>query len=116
MRRWITGPIVGLLALLAVFAVQAPEARADTRDFTLVNNSAVTIFYVYVSPSNTSDWEEDVLGSSVLLSGDSVNIVFNRNVGQSIQCSYDIKVIGSDGREGYLWAVDLCSTSTVTFR
>jgi hypothetical protein len=52
----------------------------------------------------------------VLLSGDSVNIVFSRSSGQSIQCSYDIKVIGSDGREGYLWAVDLCSTSTVTFR
>jgi hypothetical protein len=30
-------------------------------------------------------------------------------------CVYNIKVIGANGEAGYLYAVDLCTASTVTF-
>jgi len=115
MRRWLIAPVLALVALVGLVAVHATPARADIRDFTLVNNSSsVIISYVYVSPSESSDWGDDVLGDGVVLApGESIDIVFNRFVPG--KCSYDIKVVGSEGEEGYLYGVDLCTISTVTF-
>lgn len=112
MRKWLLAGVVALVAMVGLAASNTSPARADVRDFTLYNNSAVTIYYVYVSPTNTSDWGEDVMGADVLLSGDSVDIVFNFFDGT---CLYDIKVVGENGEEGFLYAVDLCSTTNVTF-
>ena len=98
--------------LAALLAANATAAFADPRDFTLNNGSDVTITHVYVSTVDTKSWEEDVLGVDILPPGDSVDIVFS-NFADS--CAYDIKVLAVDGREGYLYGVDLCSTSTVTF-
>lgn len=111
MRKWLMAGVFALVAVVGL-AAGAGTARADVRDFTLYNESNVTIYYVYVSPSNTSEWGDDVLGADVLLSGDSVNIVFNYFDGT---CLYDIKVVGENGEEGFLYSVDLCSTSYVTF-
>jgi hypothetical protein len=89
----------------------APVARADSRDFTLWNRSDQYIWYVYVSPSEKTSWGDDVMGSDVLAPDSSVFIYFTGNGG----CTYDIKVVGGTGDEGYLYNVDLCATSTVTF-
>jgi hypothetical protein len=112
-RRFI-GSLLSIAALVALFGMNTAAVRADPRDFTLVNASGSAIYYIYVSPTDTSDWEEDVLGSDVLMSGSSVNITFSRFTAG--RCFYDIKVVTGDSREGYLWNVDLCSTTTVTFR
>lgn len=112
MRKWLMAGVFALVAMVGLAAAGSGTAHADVRDFTLYNDSAVTIYYVYVSPSDTSDWGDDVLGTDVLLPGDSVDIVFRRFDGT---CYYDIKVVGENGEEGFLWAVDLCSTTYVTF-
>ena len=36
------------------------------QNFTLVNQTGYDISEVYVSPANSSDWEEDVLGEDIL--------------------------------------------------
>ncbi len=36
---------------------------------TIINNSGVTIFYAYVSPSSSPDWGPDVLGASTIANG-----------------------------------------------
>ena len=89
------------------------NAAADPRDFTLVNESDVTIMYVYVTSSDTASWNEDLLGNDVLIAGQSINITFAEF--SDGNCLYDIKVVAADGREGYLWAIDLCTINTVTF-
>ncbi len=114
MRRFVGASLLALFALFLSFAMITPGiVRADPRDFTLVNESSVTIVYAYVSSSDVSDWEEDVLGDDVLPPGQRVNITFSGFTPGN--CSYDIKVVGRGGETGYLWAVDLCSTATVTF-
>lgn len=106
--------IVTVLAILAVGGVQ--RAHADQRDFTLVNGSpGVTITHVYVSAAVVDDWEEDILGQDVLAPGDSVTIHFSKFDRDAGQCLYDIRVDGAGGEQGILYAVDLCSTDTVTF-
>jgi hypothetical protein len=101
------------VSAIALLLVLAQSAFADPRDFQLNNNSNVVIAYVYVSPSAANDWGDDIMGTDVLGSGQSVNITFPKFDGST--CNYDVKVIGTGGEEGYLYKVDLCSVSNVSF-
>lgn len=113
MRRLLAPPILGILMLATMVAATTSAALADPRDFTLTNNSDVMITHVYVSSADTANWEEDILGRDILAPGESVDITFAGFT--SGDCSYDIKVMAVDGREGYLYGVDLCATTSVTF-
>ncbi len=87
---------------------------ADPRDFTLQNSSSVDIAYVYIAPSGTDTWGDDAMGTDILPSGQSVDMNYSGGSDDNT-CVFDIKVVGSQGQEGYLYKVDLCSVSTVTF-
>jgi hypothetical protein len=114
MRRLIVSPVCAIAIFALSLAIAAPGVvRADPRDFTLVNESTVVIREAYVSSSATTSWEEDVLGNDVLPPGNRITVTFSGF--RPGDCSYDIKVVGMGGETGYLWAVDLCSTSVVTF-
>ncbi len=68
-----------MLALFTVLAVSGPLAAAEARqNFTLVNKTGYDIEKVFVSPSKSDDWEEDVLGKDTLDDGDSWEIKFHR--------------------------------------
>jgi hypothetical protein len=53
-------------------------STAADQDFTLLNETGVIIDKVYISPHDSDDWEEDVLGKDTLPSGESVDITFHR--------------------------------------
>ena len=108
--RRLLATTVAASALVVVFA---QSALADPRDFTLNNSSAVDIASVYVAPSASNDWGDDIMGTGVLPAGRAVDVSFRKFDGQT--CQYDIKVLGTGGQEGYLYKVDLCSVSNVTF-
>ena len=88
-------------------------AFADPRDFDVVNNTSIVLSHVYVSPSDTLAWGDDILGRDVLYSGETVSVSFREFDGNS--CLYDVKVVGLAGQEGNLFKVDLCTVYTVTF-
>ncbi len=116
MRKRLLFPALALVAVVALLTAGTRHTFADERDFTLTNGSAtVTITHVYVSASTVDDWQEDILGQDVLEPGNSVNIHFSKFDAGAGQCLYDIRVDGAGGEQGFLWNVDLCSTSTVTF-
>ncbi len=105
-----------LLTSVSAFAlvlVMVQSAFADPRDFELRNNSSVDLAYVYVSPSATDDWGDDILGVDVLPAGQTVNVSFKKFDGTT--CNYDVKVVGTGGESGVLYKVDLCSVSFVSF-
>jgi len=57
----------------------APAAdTAGAQDFTLVNATGVEIDKVFVSPHDSDDWEEDILGQDTLSDGQKVDVKFNR--------------------------------------
>lgn len=101
------------LSASAAAMLLAQSAFADPRDFTLKNNSSVDISYVYVSPADAQDWGDDVMGTDILPAGNAVDISFKKFDG--VSCNYDVKVIGAQGQQGYLYKVDLCTIDTVTF-
>lgn len=108
------GRLAGVPAVLALAAaLWALPAFADPRDFNVVNATSIVLTAVYVSPSDTSDWGDDIMGRDVLSAGDNVDVSFRKFDGTS--CLYDVKVIGQQGQSGVLYKVDLCSVSTVTF-
>ena len=111
-RKW-SIPVVALVLAVAALALASQRASADPRDFTLHNDSNVTIVAVFVQPSGPGDdWGDDILGVDVLLPGESAFVYFTRFDPES--CLYDIKVVSEDG-EAELIEQDLCSTTDLSF-
>jgi hypothetical protein len=113
MRRMFFSRVAGAMLALALVVSSVSTAFADPRDFVLINNTGTILSEVYVSPSNVTDWGNDVLGRDVLMPDETVTITFAKFTPGD--CYYDIKVITDEGAEGQLNQVNLCETNTVTF-
>lgn len=109
--RYAAIPAIAAASILLPSA--AGVAHADERDFTLTNNSSAVLTHLYVSPTSSEDWGDDILGRDVLAQGEATMIVFNRYVEGG--CLYDILTNYNDGGTGKMMGVDLCSTTDVSF-
>jgi hypothetical protein len=49
------------------------------QDFTLVNKTGVVINKLFISPHDSNDWQEDILGQDTLGDGESLDIKFHRS-------------------------------------
>lgn len=100
------------MALAAVGMSFATAAAAQGRqDFTLVNKTGYTIDQVYVAPSTSDDWEEDVLGRDVLENGQQVHITFSRS---TQTCNWDLQVVYDDGEKAEWTKFNLCQISSIS--
>jgi hypothetical protein len=111
-NSWAGRVLFGFGLFVMVIALCAGAASAqDVRNITVVNQSGQAIMELYIAPTKSDDWEEDVLGIDVLGHGESVEIRFR---GKLETCIYDILAINEDEDEYLLEAIDLCETYTVT--
>lgn len=83
------------------------------RNVVIVNATGETIWRFYGSRVTTNSWEEDILGSSVLSAGNSINIDFDDGTGS---CLFDMKAEFQDGRSIVRNDVNVCTAVSVTFR
>jgi hypothetical protein len=113
MRRTLARFVAIPAAAVLLAALWVVPAFADPRDFTVINDTSVVLTHVYVSPSDTDAWGDDILGRDILNPSESVDVTFSLFDGTS--CLYDVKVVGQQGQQGVLYKVDLCNTTTVTF-
>jgi hypothetical protein len=95
----------------ALFLAVAHLFAAGKQDFTLVNATSVEIHEVYVSPHNSNDWEEDVLGRDTLPAGANVHITFDRSEAAAL---WDLKVVDKDGNSIEWENLDLLKISKLT--
>jgi hypothetical protein len=102
--------IIGALTVMGAASVAMAEAK---QDFTLVNATGYTIDQVYVAPTKSNDWEEDVLGRDALGNKDSVHITFSRG---DKTCNWDLKVVYDDGETAEWEKFDLCTVSKITIK
>ena len=100
---------VFFLAALFVMGLSS-VAFAGAQDFVLVNNTGFPIYKVNVSAASTNSWEEDILGSSVLMNGESIRV----NFGAGNTQYWDIQEIFEDGSALAWYGIDLLSTYQVT--
>lgn len=78
-----------LLALAAVFSL---GLAAEAGNISVVNATGFDLYEIYVSDSGTNDWEDDMLGSEVLSSGQTLQI----SVNGSYQ-SFDLMAVDNEG-------------------
>jgi hypothetical protein len=102
---------LGMAIVVAGISFAGTAAAQAHQDFTLVNKTGYTIDQVYVAPSSSDDWEEDVLGQDQLTNGDNVHITFSRD---AKPCGWDLKVVYTDGEKAEWEKFDLCQVSKIT--
>lgn len=108
MRTLVFGVIAGVGLALGGPAL-AQEAK---QDFTLVNRTGYELKEVYVAPSKSDSWEEDIMGKGILEDGKGVNIHFSPKVKT---CKWDLKVVYTVDSSHAVWSdIDLCSTDKIT--
>jgi hypothetical protein len=102
-----------VLSLLVVALSFAGAAHAEAKqDFDLSNKTGYEIKEVYVSPSKSDDWEDDVLGTGTLPDGNKVHIKFHRS---TTSCEWDVKVVYTDDSSSAVWQnINLCEVEKIT--
>ncbi|HWN08597.1 MAG TPA: hypothetical protein VNO50_04885 [Pyrinomonadaceae bacterium] len=85
-------------------------ASQNKQDFTLHNETGQEIKEVYVSPTAADEWEEDILGTDTLASGDSVDISFTRRQ----EDMWDVKVVFRSGKSSIWTKLNLSQITDVT--
>ena len=97
----------------AVIALPAVGQEAK-QDFTLSNKTGYELNKVFVSPSKSEEWGDDVLGQDTLDDTASVHIKFNR---AAKTCRWDLKVNYTVDDSNAVWHdIDLCTVSKITIR
>lgn len=99
---------LGIVTMLALGMSQS--AQAGAQDFVLFNRTGVDIAQVFVAPSSSDDWEENVLGASNLLNGGEIEIQFDDRENES---HWDIMVTDHEGNGLYWRDIDLLQASEV---
>jgi hypothetical protein len=108
----VTLKITAAAALAALSIAVTTPAFADIQDFVVRNNSGVSVFYVYVSPDYTTEWEEDVLGSNTIPAYSEGGISMS---GFGDHCMFDVKVEDENGYAREYYGVDLCRVTYIDF-
>ena len=99
------------LAVLATFVTANALAREGQQDFILHNQTGVEINSLYVSPHDSDDWEEDILGQDTLANGESLKISFDD---RDKRVHWDLKVTDKEGNSLEWEDLNLIEISEVT--
>lgn len=105
------------LAALVVAGVGlgAPGAAvADNRDFTIVNESGANMLKLWISPSSSSDWEDEMLKGQVVRPGKRKTITFSSRYARD-ECEFDLKYVDANNDSWTFNKIDLCKVSELTF-
>ncbi|GKY88069.1 hypothetical protein [Sinisalibacter aestuarii] len=103
-----------VLAIALVIFGLAGAASADNLDrrVRIVNNTGYTIIHFYGSHTDANSWQEDILGNSVLPSGNSVTVNFDDGTGY---CIFDLRAEFDDGDVLEKFGVNVCEIGTFTY-
>lgn len=104
-----------LLGLLIGLIVQALPARADDGelDFTLANQTGYRIKEIYIAPSSSTDWGDNIL-SKPLENDDSIAVTFGA---QARAEHWDIRIVWIGPGADVVWKrCTLSDISKVTLR
>lgn len=104
--------LASLAATASIMAFVPAMASAAPQDFTLDNATGYDIANLFVGPTSSDDWGDDVLGEDVLKNGEAVKIHFPDGRGET--CQWDLKITYTDKTTHEWRNVDLCSIASIT--
>jgi hypothetical protein len=101
-----------LVALFALSMMLMPTAFAQGKqDFTLVNKTGIAISELYIGPTSSDDWGQDILGEDTLPSGKSTEIVFTPN---QKAARWDLQFVDENGKKHTFYDKNLVQISEIT--
>jgi hypothetical protein len=102
----------GLFLATLAFALLAPDiAAAADRRVRVINGTNVTVTSFYASNTGRRNWEEDILGSSVLPAGRHVMINIDDGSGA---CMFDFRAVLANGRTVEAYGMNVCQITSWT--
>jgi hypothetical protein len=104
--------LASIAAVASVMLLAPTLASAAPQDFELVNNTGYELKNLFIAPTTSNDWQEDVLGQDTLATGTTLTIHFPGGRGET--CEWDLKVTYNDDSSHEWTNVNLCSISKVT--
>lgn len=84
-----------------------------SQDFTVVNETGIEIYALFVSPSGEKNWGDDILTTDTLPTGSSTDIVFDTEVEEQY---WDLMIADSAGTTVEWSKIDLFTVSEVTLK
>jgi hypothetical protein len=102
-----------LLTSLALSLLAPEGATAQDRRVRITNASNVTMNNFYASNTQRKNWEEDILGNSVVAPGQSVMVNINDGSGA---CMFDFRAVMANGRKVESYGMNVCQISAWTVR
>jgi hypothetical protein len=109
MRTSIALALAAISLTVAGSASAAPDGK--NRKVTVENISTQTIRELYASPITATTWEEDLLGTRTLPSGQSISANVDNGTDE---CYYDMKAVLADGRAVEHRKINVCAASKWT--
>lgn len=97
------------IAAAAVAVAVAAPAMAQSFSIRFQNNSGVTLYRLFASDTMNQSWEQDLLGSRVLNSGQ----YFDLTIHNVSNCFYDVLMEFENGQT-LTDVVDICNVGTYT--
>jgi len=105
--------IIGLAISGCASAPPQSTQSAELPVITVINNTGYTCHYLYLSPVTSDNWEENVLGESILESGQAIRVRLEFPL--SRENRYDFKMIDLDGDSYTKWDVLLTENAQIVF-
>jgi hypothetical protein len=103
----IAAAALSLFSLLGV----TPSFAEGKQDFTLHNATGKVITEVYVGPTKSEEWGDDVMGKEVVGDGESVLITFHP---KATATHWDLKIVFDDDKWTVWTNFDLTTISDIT--
>ena len=104
--------MVAAAIAVPMVSLLAQAALADKSDFWVRNNSHNTISELYLSASNLDAWDNNLLKSDTLASGDRFQVAFSDAADNT--CLYDIRAVFADGQVVEDYQVNVCNNDYYT--
>lgn len=102
--------LIAGIAVVALLSTSVAASQDKNLDFKLINSTGLGIDKVFLSPTSSEKWGEDVMGRDVLKNGESVDIKFHSS---ETECKWDLKVVDEE-KDSIIWtALNLCSTESI---
>ena len=98
------------LCLFVAALIATPLAMAQQMYVDVTNRTGFTILMLYVSPSNSSDWEEDVLGAAGTIAVDETKRIALEGYSSPY---FDLRAVDTDGDSYVRTNVDVSTTDVV---
>jgi hypothetical protein len=101
--------LAGLFLLLGALVVSA-QGRPSIN---IVNNTGYTIYKLFISPAESEEWGDDLLGEDILENGTTFTVWLPAPLSQVTV--YDIGVEDTDGDTYIKWELTVTNNARIVF-